>query len=127
MELEPSGGITIASAATNVEWRKHSIQLIDTPGHVDFHHRVNARCACSTAPCCNLFGEAFSRNRLRRPAAQTLQVPRVAFINKCDRAGANPYRVKKGSLCEKLGHNAVLMQVPIGLEEKFAGMVDLAP
>jgi len=126
MDLERERGITIQSAATNVSWKDYTINLIDTPGHVDFTIEVERSLRVldgAILVLCSVAGVQSQSITVDRQLKR-YHVPRLAFINKCDRTGANPFKVK-AQLAEKLGLNPVFMNIPIGLEDKLEGVIDL--
>ncbi|WP_198470742.1 elongation factor G [Acetomicrobium sp. S15 = DSM 107314] len=126
MEQERERGITITSAAITCWWKGHMINIIDTPGHVDFTVEVERSLRVldgAIAVFCAVGGVEPQSETVWRQADR-YRVPRIAFVNKLDRVGADFYAVVK-QIRERLGANAVPVQIPIGLEGAFTGIVDL--
>ena len=126
MEQEKERGITITSAATTAEWKDHRINIIDTPGHVDFTVEVERSLRVldgAVAVFCAKGGvEPQSENVWRQ--ANNYDVPRIAFVNKMDIIGADFLRVVQ-MMKDRLGSNAVALHLPIGAEDTFTGIIDL--
>jgi len=126
MEQERQRGITITAAATTFEWKKHEIHLIDTPGHVDFTIEVERSLRVldgAVVVFCGVAGVQPQSETVWHQADK-FKVPRLAFINKLDRIGAS-FPAAVADIRERLGANAVAIQMPIGTEDAFSGVVDL--
>ncbi len=126
MEQEQERGITITSAATTCEWKGHQINIIDTPGHVDFTIEVERSMRVldgAVAVFCSVGGVQPQSETVWRQANK-YHVPRMVFVNKMDRTGADFYEVER-QIKERLNANPVPIQIPIGAEENFLGVIDL--
>jgi len=126
MEQERERGITITAAATTFEWKKHEIHLIDTPGHVDFTIEVERSLRVldgAVVVFCGVAGVQPQSETVWHQADK-FKVPRLAFINKLDRVGAS-FPAVVADIRERLGANAVPIQLPIGVEDAFSGAIDL--
>ncbi len=126
MEQEQERGITITSAATTCSWRDHRINIIDTPGHVDFTIEVERSLRVldgAVAVFCSVSGVEPQSETVWRQADK-YKVPRIAFVNKMDRVGADFFK-GVSMIRERLGANPVALQIPVGTEENYAGIVDL--
>ncbi len=126
MEQEQERGITITSAATTCQWREHRINIIDTPGHVDFTIEVerSLRVLDGAVAVFDSVGGVEPQSETVWRQADRYQVPRICFVNKMDRIGADYFRCIK-QIGERLGANPLVCQLPIGEEADFAGVVDL--
>lgn len=126
MVQEQERGITITSAATTCLWRDHRVNIIDTPGHVDFTIEVERSLRVldgAVGVFCSVGGVEPQTETVWRQADK-YQVPRIAFVNKMDRLGADFFRVVQ-MIKDRLGARAVPLQLPIGAEDKFIGVIDL--
>ena len=126
MDLERERGITIASAATATEWKNHQVNIIDTPGHVDFTAEVerSLRVLDGGVVIIDAVAGVEPQSETVWRQAERYSVPRMVFVNKMDRAGADFSKAVE-SLARRLGANAVPIQIPIGAEADFHGMIDL--
>jgi elongation factor G len=126
MDQERERGITITAAAISTEWKDHKINIIDTPGHVDFTIEVERSMRVldgAIAVFCSVGGVQPQSETVWRQA-ERYKVPRLIFVNKMDRTGADFYKVY-GQVCDRLRANAIPIQLPIGAEGDFAGHIDL--
>ena len=126
MVQEQERGITITSAATTCQWRDHCVNIIDTPGHVDFTMEVERSLRVldgAVAVFCSVGGVEPQSETVWRQADK-YQVPRIAYINKMDRIGADFFR-GMNMIRERLGANPIALQLPVGAEENFKGIIDL--
>ncbi|MDP7555517.1 MAG: GTP-binding protein, partial [Nitrospinota bacterium] len=126
MDQEQERGITITSAATTCHWKDYRINIIDTPGHVDFTAEVERSLRVLNGAIgvfCAVGGVEPQSETVWRQAEKYC-VPRIAFVNKMDRTGADFFNCVN-QMKEKLGANPVPIQVPIGTEDKFKGIIDL--
>ena len=126
MDQERERGITIQSAAVTAEWKGHQVNIIDTPGHVDFTVEVerSLRVLDGVVAVFCAVGGVQSQSETVWRQANRYEVPRMVFVNKMDRTGADFYRVVE-QIKTRLGGNAVPIQLPIGAEDKFTGLIDL--
>ena len=126
MEQEQERGITITSAATTCFWNEHRINIIDTPGHVDFTVEVerSLRVLDGVVALFDAVAGVQPQSETVWRQATKYKVPRMCFVNKMDRTGAD-YYFAVGTIRDRLGANAVMLQIPIGAETEFQGLIDL--
>src|SRR5687768_15353159 len=126
MVQEQERGITITSAATTAQWRNHVINIIDTPGHVDFTVEVerSLRILDGAVAVFDAVSGVEPQSETVWRQADKYRVPRICFINKMDRVGAD-FEMSVGTIREKLGANTCVLQLPLGSEEKHKGVIDL--
>ncbi|MEQ1877212.1 MAG: elongation factor G, partial [Bdellovibrionia bacterium] len=126
MEQEQERGITITAAATTTQWNGHRVNIIDTPGHVDFTIEVerSLRVLDGAVAVFDVVNGVEPQSETVWRQADKYQVPRICFLNKMDRVGAD-FEGSVNSIVEKLGANPVVIQIPLGAEDQFKGIIDL--